>query len=996
MKKNFCSLSHIQWSFGFTLLVSGMAIGQLRVITGTVTDKDQPVNGVSVFQEGTSQVSVTNQNGFYQIQVSGKDPVIVFRHPDYAEQKMPVEGNSQINMIFNDKARSIEEVVVNAGYYKVKDKERTGSIARITANAIENQPVTNVLSSAQGRLSGVSITQNSGTAGGGFEIQIRGKNSLRFDGNYPLIIVDGMPLNAVSNATAALSSGVLSKGDASPLNAINPNDIESMEVLKDADATAIYGSRGANGVVIITTKHGKKGGSSLDFTSSMSVSKIGQLVKMADTEQYLKLRKDAYANDGITAYPATAYDVNGKWNATRNTNWYREFIGKAYMSQQQQLSYSGGTENTQYYLGLSHLDQSTPFGDGLGYKRSGFNFNTVFTSADKKLKLSPTVYYTKEDNRQTDADLTRQILLSPNAPALYNTSGQLNWESNTFLNPLAKLENRYNAGIKVLSANLNASYEMSSDWSLKLNAGYTQTQQNETRLNPSSAFNPNLGYTSSISVRYEGIVSKSSWIIEPQLHWNKKWNSHGFSALLGSTFEERKDDILRVQGSDFTSNEFIDNLSNARVKNVTEDTNVQYRYTAFFGRFNYNYAGKYILNLTARRDGSSRFGPDKRFANFGAVGAAWLFSEERLIKEHLPWFSYGKLRASLGTSGSDLIGDYQFLNTYTTTSQAYDGTVGIYPSRLFNPNFSWEKTSKLEAAVEMGFLKERLNLSVAWFRNRSSNQLVGMPLPATTGFPVIQSNFDARVENSGLEADLNVSILKKGAVKWNLNANLTIPRNKLLEYDNLSASSYSATYEVGSSLNIKKVFELKGVNPTTGLFEFTDFNGDGKIDNSDRTKVVDIGIKYFGGLGSQLTVKNWSLDFLFQVVKQRQFSLDYSLPLFGNMSNVPGYMLDYWTIDNPNARYQKPSTGSNANTSRAWAQYQGSDAVIVDASYIRLNNIRIGYKVPLTAGFIRQLLLQLHGQNLWTVTKYKGIDPEVQGLYIPAPRTVSLSANIKF
>ena len=994
MKKNFCSLSHIQLAFGFTLLVSGVAIGQMRTITGTVTENSQPVKGVSVFQEGSDEVAVTNAAGVYRVQVSGENPVIIYRHPDYPERKITLGSRITVNISLG-KEKEIEEVVLNAGYYKVKDKERTGSIAKISAKDIENQPVTNVLASAQGRMAGVSITQNSGTAGGGFDVQIRGKNSLRPEGNYPLYIVDGVPLNSQSNALTSLSAGILSKGEASPLNSINPNDIESMEVLKDADATAIYGSRGANGVVIITTKKGSSRKASLEFTMSTTISKVNQFIEMANTSEYLQLRKDAFKNDNISAYPVTAYDVNGKWDQSRETDWYKTFIGNTFLSQQQQLSYSGGNTQNQYHLGIHHREQGTAFGNGMGYKRSGFNLSNTYSTEDRKLKISPTIYYTVQDNNLNDADLTRQILLAPNAPDLYNPNGQVNWEGNTFANPLAKLENKYRSKIKTLTSNMNVDYQLFEDWSLKLNAGYTLTEQNESRLNPSTAFNPSTGANSSTSVRYDGIVVRDSWIIEPQLHWNKKWNNHKLSALAGMTVEERKDQILRLQGSDFSSNDLIGNLSNAKVQKVLEDNEVQYRYNAFFGRFNYDYSGKYIVNLTARRDGSSRFGSQKRFANFGAVGAAWIFSKESFL-ENIPWLNFGKLRMSLGTAGSDLIGDYQFMDTYTTTTQIYDGVSGIYPSRLFNPDFSWEKTTKLETALELGLFKDKVNLTVAYYNNRSSNQLVGLPLAATTGFLTVQSNFPAKVQNKGAEAELNVNLIRKKDLRWSVAANLTVPRTKLLEFDNIESTSYATTYEVGRSMNIKKVYELKGVNPDTGVYEFSDLNGDGKIDLNDRTKVVDIGMKFFGGLSSQINYKNWSFAFLVQGVKQRQYSLDYSISLLGIMSNVPSYMLDYWTPENRDARYQRPGTGTNSDVTRAHSLYQSSDAVIVDASFIRLNNVQLSYKIPLKEGLIRDLTLQAQAQNLFTITGYKGLDPEVAGFYLPSIKSYSLSATLKF
>lgn len=994
MKKSYSNIGSMSLVCMLTI-VCGSARAQTKTISGKVTAENLPLSGVIVSQQDSDQSSVTNESGVYHLSISGDHPVIVFRHSDYAEQVVAVDKRSVVDVVFSQKVKGIEEVILNAGYYKVKDRERTGSISKVSAKEIGNQPVTNVLASAQGRMSGVSITQNSGTPGSGFEVQIRGKNSLRPEGNYPLYIIDGVPLNSQSNALTSLSAGILSKGEASPLNSINPNDIESFEVLKDADATAIYGSRGANGVVIITTKKGNVRKASLELTMSTTVSKVNRFIEMANTAQYLQLRKDAYRNDNISSYPVTAYDVNGKWDQSRDSDWYKTFIGNTFISQQQQISYSVGNANNQYYLGMHHQEQGSAFGNGMGYKRSGFNLSNTYSSDNRKLKISPVIYYTVQDNNLNDADLTRQILLAPDAPALYGTNGLLNWEGNTFANPLAKLENKYRSKVKTFSSNVNADYQLFEEWSLKLNAGYTLTEQNESRINPSTAFNPSTGANSSSSVCYDGAVVRDSWIVEPQIHWNKRWNSHKLSALAGLTVEERKEQILRLQGSDFSSNDLIGNLSNAKVQKVLEDNEVQYRYNAFFGRFNYDYAGRYILNLTARRDGSSRFGPHKRFANFGAVGAAWIFTRESFLSDS-SWLSFGKIRGSLGTAGSDLIGDYQFMNTYTTTTQMYDGVPGIYPSRLFNPNFSWEKTTKMEGALELGLLKNKVNLTIAYYRNRSSNQLVGLALPATTGFASVQSNFPAKVQNTGLEGEINISLLRRKEFNWTIAANITAPRTKLLEFDHLESTSYATMYEVGRSMNIKKVYEFKGVNPETGLYEFTDMNGDGKIDLGDKTKVVDIGIKYFGGLNSQMTYKNWSFAFLIQAVKQRQYNLDYSLSLLGIMSNVPTYMLDYWTPENKDARYQRPSTGANSNVSRTHSQYQGSDAVIVDASFIRLNNVQVGYRLPLKNSFINDITVQAQVQNLVTITQYKGLDPEVAGFYLPTLKSYSLSVLLKF
>lgn len=891
--------------------------------------------------------------------------------------------------------KEIREVVINAGYYKVKDQERTGSIARVSAKEMENQPVTNALSAVQGRISGVNIVQGSGLAGGGFEIQIRGRNSLRYDGNYPLIIVDGVPLNAQFNSIDDLASGILPKGGSSPLNAVNPNDIESFEVLKDADATAIYGSRGANGVILITTKHGRKQKMAVELTLNTTISKAPKAIKFASTEQYLQMRSDAYKLDGFDALPANAYDINGTWDKNKYTDWYDTFIGKTFIGQSQQLAFSGGNEQTQFFLSLSHTDQGTAYARGFNYKRNSFNLSTTYSSSDGKFKITPGISYTIQNNNLSERDLTERINLAPNAPSLYMPDGKLNWENNTFENPLAKLENKYKAKINTFSARVLAEYEFLPTLKFRLNGGYTNTTQKEFRTSPSTQYNPVYGATSAYSVIYVGDVQHENWIVEPQIGWDKKIGRHTINLLAGTTFEQKSDQILQITGKDFSSNDLLYNLSNAKVQQITNDTEILYRYIAFYSRLNYNYDGRYIINLTARRDGSSRFGPNNRFSNFGAIGGAWIFSNEKFLK-NISWFSFGKLRGSYGITGNDLIGDYQFLNTYTSTPYIYDGTIGIYPSRLYNPNFSWEKTTKLETAIELGFLKNRINVSFAWYRNRSSNQLVGYPLPGTTGFLEIQSNFPAKVQNTGTEVDVHSQIVKNSNFQWNASLNLSIPKSKLLAFDNLASTSYANTYVVGQPMNIRKVYQYKGINPETGVYEFADLNGDGKIDLGDREKVADFGIKYFGGISNEFRYKNLSLSFLLQFVKQKQFAYSYYAGITGIMMNVPEYMLDYWTPEHTNAIYQRPTTGSSSEAVNGYYLYQDSDASIVDASFIRLNNLQINYKIPFNGNDSSSLTLGLQAQNLFTITKYKGLDPQVQGTYLPTLKTYSLSAILKF
>ena len=413
-----------------------------------------------------------------------------------------------------------------------------------------------------------------------------------------------------------------------------------------------------------------------------------------------------------------------------------------------------------------------------------------------------------------------------------------------------------------------------------------------------------------------------------------------------------------------------------------------------FSRFNYSYKQRYFINLTARRDGSSRFGPRRQFATFGAAGFAWLFSNEALLKNS-SWLSFGKIRGSYGTTGNDQIGDYQFLDTYTTTGINYNGTVGMQPSRLFNPDFGWEINKKLELALETGFINDRIFTTLSWYSNRSSNQLVGIPLSGVTGFASIQANLNAEVANSGLEATLRTVNIKSKNFQWQSNFNLTFPKNELVSFPRLESSTYSQKYRIGQPLNIALVYQLKGVNTQTGIYEFEDINGDGKISYPlDRQKAVNLNPKYYGGLQNQLTYKNWNLDFLLQFTKQ----LNRLTPMgaAGSMSNQPARIADAWLQAGDNRPYQIYTTGVNGAAVNADSYFSESDALISDSSFIRLKNIALTYQLPLNLTETSCKLI-FQGQNLLTFTKYKDGDPEFTSYgFLPPLKTITAVIQLTF
>ncbi len=681
--------------FGFMMATFSINTkAQTRTISGTVTSSNKALSGVSVSQEGSDQVTITSEKGTYRLEVTAENPILLFRHPEYAEEKFSTTNQTVVNISLEQKVKGIEEVILNAGYYKVKDKESTGSIAKVSAKDIENQPVTNVLSALQGRMAGVSITQNSGTPGGGFDVQIRGRNSLRnvmnslTDGNVPLYIIDGVP--AAGGMISTFSTSALPLQQISPLNSLNPNDIESIEVLKDADATAIYGSRGGNGVILITTKKGKATPVRLTVNSSQSFSQVGSHLRMMNSAEYIAMRKQAYHNAGVSEYPPNAYDINGVWDQTRSTDWQKKLIGGTAENTNVLVNVSGGSDKNSFSVSAGYGDQRSVFPGDQHYRTHTLSSHFDHRSADQKFTLGLSNLLTFTNNRTLNTDFTNLALrLAPNAPALYDAGGHLNWENGTFENPLAQLNAQYKNSTQYLNQNLNMGYRFWGDFSAKLNAGVTLQQLEEYSLLPNTIYSPASGLNTSteFSSSSRGTSSVLSYLLEPQLGWTKKYGSHEWSLLAGMTFQESNTKTSAMKGYGYASNALIENIAAATYVSVSPLGENEYRYAAVFGRANYQYKNRYIVNLTARRDGSSRFGPSHRFANFGAVGAAWVLSDEAFLKD-VRWLSFAKLRGSYGRTGSDAIGDFQFLNTYSIGYYAYDGLPGLYPSRLYNPDFS--------------------------------------------------------------------------------------------------------------------------------------------------------------------------------------------------------------------------------------------------------------------------------------------------------------------
>ncbi|MGV8815353.1 MAG: SusC/RagA family TonB-linked outer membrane protein [Gelidibacter sp.] len=983
----------------FFLSITLSLSAQDLLVSGQVTDGQLPISGANILIKNTKNGVVTDFDGRYSITAKPTD-ILEISYLGYTTLTIPIQKRTIINISLQEDATTLGEVQINAGYYTTTDREKTGSIARITAKEIDKQPVNNPLGAMQGYMSGVNIVQNTGVPGGGYRIEVRGRNFINGISD-PLFIVDGIPYGSQSLGAMEVS-GLNLGGNISPLNAINPNDIESIEVLKDADATAIYGSRAANGVVLISTKKGALGKTHLNLNHSNTIGQVSHFLDLMNTDQYLEIRREAITNDGFGAFlEDSAFDFVWpdvkSWNNSRYTDWQKELIGSNAYRNNTQLSVSGGNQQTQFLISGAHQKESTVFPGDANYKKSTVHSNIKHRSDSEKFTVNLSTSYADENNSLPRSDFTSLAYsLEPNAPTLYTEAGQLNWENNTWINPLASLKEKYNVKISTLIANVITSYEIVPQLELKSSFGFNSYRLDSYQTLPSTATSPSLGFTAqNYSSSTFNDSRRKSWIVEPHLNWKSQWGNAKIDMLIGSTFQKETTQQAVIKGRGFPNNQLLLNLTAAETLEVLRDADSKYSYNAIFGRVNLNLFDTYILNLTGRRDGSSRFGSGKQFGNFGAVGAAWIFLEETMFK-NASWLSFGKLRTSFGTTGSDNIGDYKFLSTYNITGFDYDGTTVLSPTGLLNTEFGWESNQKFETALELGLFKDLLRINMSWYQNRSNNQLIGIPLAATTGFSELTGNFDATVENVGFEMDLNTINLKTERFKWTTSFNLSIPKNKLIAFDGLETSTFANRFIIGKPLSIVKLYHALGVNSETGIYQFEDYNKDGVISNlGDRQRVEDLAPKFYGGFGNTLRYGNFTLDVFLQFKKQKAFNELAFRSTPGNRGNSSIILLDRWQEPGDTNPIQKATSGL-AMGEDIGALQKESNAAVTDASFIRLRNVMLNYNVP-TAYNSLDMNVYLQGQNLLTFTNYKGPDPEQpSNTSLPPLRQITLGLQLKF
>lgn len=993
-------------------------------ITGRVQNQNSdPVPGATVTEKGTSNATSTAVDGTFELFVDNPNCTIIITGANVEPYEQKLQGQKLLFASVTMKISKLDEIQVVA-YGTNTQRFNVGSVTKITSEEISRQPVGNPLVALQGRVPGLVVTQANGLPGSSVTMRIRGQNSLKSktSGNVlfdnPLYIINGVPYapqnNFVNQYTSLFGNGSSASPGSpgySPFNSINPSDIESIEILRDADATAIYGSRGSNGVILITTKRGTKGKATINANVYFGRSESTRIAPLMNIEQYLAMRKEAFSNDNITPNltpfdPGYAPDLLS-YEQNRNANWVNTFIGGDAELIDANISISGGNENTQFLLGSGIRHETFILPGAAKNERFSVNANFHHNSNDRKLTIDFTSNYSFDKNFSPgNANLTRAFTLPPNYPELKDPAGNLIWNykgtdlDNLSGNPFAYLLQEYRVKNYNLISNLSLGYQILSGITLRANMGYNNFEGNETVQFPKASQNPR---NSTFGRANFGTNKFQSWIIEPQIDINKAVFNGRLNFSIGATFQKNINTSTDLAGTRYSNDNLLGTITGAGTITARDGYGL-YKYNAFFGRLNYIWDNKYIANFTGRRDGSSRFGPSKQFGNFGSVGFGWIFSQEPIVQKIIPELSYAKLRITYGSTGNDNIGNYQYIAPYTAIpSINYQGSVGYETTNLFNPDFSWSITKKFETGLEFGVFKDKILMNFTYYNNRSGNQLVQYTLPIQSGFRNVTKNAPYEVSNTGFEFSFSSTNIQTKAFSWNTSFNLTIPKNKLIAFPGIEQSPYKNTYVVGKSLSVLKRYVYNGINDTTGLFQFKDLNKDGMISPYvDYDVIGDLDEDYYGGFSNDFSFKGFKLGIFFQFSKglgENYLGQIYSTGLVGDANNLPLAFVDRWNGKGSQSKFQRLTTQYN-EAYEAGSNFSFSNAAYGDASYIRLKTISISYDFPKT--LLKNIKLQaarlfINAQNVLTITSYDGNDPESRSFYsVPLLKTIAAGFSLNF
>ncbi len=958
-------------------------------IKGKVTDtKGNTLPGANIRIKGTTKGTITDMDGNFSFEAT-KGDVLIISFIGYASQEVKV-GDEPIDVALVAIVAGLDEVQV-IGYGTITKHDNTGAVSTMKTDDIIKQPKSNFAEALEGKMTGVVVTNSDGAVGSGVNIQIRGLNSIG-SGSTPLFIVDGVIIDGGSTQKN-LGSYIHST---SPLNSINPNDIASIDILKDADATAIYGSRATNGVVLITTKRAQFGKTKVNVDMNTGFNQATYLPKLLNTEQYVALRKEAYALDNKTPSLARAADLmdQAPWVKGAYTDWTKYEMGNSAPFTNVNANISGGDKSLNYYFSTGYMKQNDIQPGDPYQERISSRLNVNSLGFNDKLETSIAIQYSTDKikpSRVATNYTGGTKLLPPNFP-LYAADGNYYWGSSQsfyFSNPEAALTSKAQSVTNDFLGSVNFVYLLYKGLKAKALFSYdNQSNESESEF-PSSAVNP---YYAADPTSSSSFMNYKSMNFEPQLTYDGEFLDGTIDALLGSTWFKSTTSNKGVDWIGFSGDEFMGSWDFANAYSYKSSSENDVRFRSYFARLNYNWEKKYILNLSYRRDGSSKFGPNYKWGDFGAVGGAWIFSNESYVKNTLPFLSFGKLRASWGVTGNDQIADYQYLNLYGADNVAYGTKVGLNTQYLYNEDIHWEQTKKLEAALEFGLFKDRISGSVAWYRNRTSDFLVSAPTASQTGFSSFVSNFKGIVQNKGWEFELHTRNIVNENFQWKTNINFTIAKNSLYKYDDLAGSEYSTMYEIGKPLDIIRSFSVDSISKVNGYAKFRDVNKDGKL--SFPNDYVTIGSRTpraYGGMENVFTYKSFEFGFTITCAQQLVTNWYYNSSLPGRAANSSTLLLDnYWQKPGDDAIYPRLTTGLVSNANVVNLRYSTlSNMAYNDILWFRLNNVSLKYTLPVSLvkkGGLSNASVYVRGQNLLFYSPVDlGKDPQQMSLQSGTP-----------
>jgi len=991
------------------------------LLKGRVTGKDGlPIAGASVQIKGKSrETSQTDTDGNFTLHATAGAGSLIVSSVGYANKETPFSGSSATPMAIHlEESVSVLSDVVLTGYLKQKKSDITGAISSIRNKEFKDQPVSNIAQSIQGKVAGILVTTPSGTPGAGLLVSVRGANN-------PLYVVDGVPMLSESNSSLSTSYNTdgeeMGSGqNLSSISDINPDDIESIEILKDASAASIYGARAANGVVLVTTKRGKNGKTEFSLNSYAGIQQVARKIPFLDSKGFVALEEDARAQDlklyqqDPTQFPA-GFDpavltnpLPDSWNTGVNTNWLDQIFHTAPIANLQ-LSARGGNDKTRFFMAGNYFDQQGIVIDNY-YKRASFRFN-LDNKVNEHVSIGTNAAFTYGRNRRSFNDdtytgiVTNAIGASPLMP-VYNPDGsyadftqyQASWLSD---NPIksAKL-------IKAFTTNYRFIGTVFTDIDLlkqlKFRSSFTTDYTNiidDQFFDPLTTDGETVGGKAT-----KGTYRDLTWLNESTLTYQNSFGEKNhLTALGGFTVQSSRYEKTAIRAQGFPEGSGLENIGSATTIISAPVTNYGWGLVSLLGRANYDYDEKYLLSLSARYDGSSRFDPSGRWGLFPAFSAGWVLTKEKFL-DHSSWLSNLKIRLSYGLTGDQEIGDFQY-QSYWSPGR-YDGNAGLRPTNLGNAGLTWQRNKMFNIGTDFEILGGKLSGSVEFFRGDRTKLLSQAVLPGTSGFSSITINA-GEIVNKGVELTLTAYPIKTKNFTWTSSFNISYLKNRIksLYTDNELLSAYTDLFpthilKVGQAEGTFWGIKYQGVDPQTGNPKYQDLNKDGVIDDNDQQTLGKATPDYFGGWTNDFKYKHWDLSI------SSQFSIGNKVyNLIRTTYQTVGWSDGGWDGNNVlyqvyannativNRRWKKP--GDNTDIPRASLIFQNymqnSSQFIEDASFFRIRTLNLGYTLkPKKPGLYSSLRIYLQAQNLWVSTKYYGFDPEVSSNGGSSPQTAGV------